>query len=254
MIQKSHPQFDYDAVFEEDDYTYFYSDSLTEERSDAETNALVKILQLDKPMTILDLPCGIGRHANRLAALGHSVVGIDLYPGFLELARKEAAVRRVQVDYRQGDMRTINYVDEFDRVMMLFTSFGYFEDDENFQVLENVRRALKPGGLFITDTHNRDMLLKGLVPCQVNEKEGNLMIDRLSFDSLNGRLLNRRIVIRDGVRKDKPFFVRVFNPNEMSQWLKRAGLEVQGLYSDWDMQPISGDARRMVVVARKPVP
>jgi SAM-dependent methyltransferase len=254
MIQISHPQFDYDAVFEEDDYTYFYGDSLTEERSDAETNALVKILQLDKPMTILDLPCGIGRHSNRLAALGHSVLGMDLYPGFLELARKEAAMRGVRVDYRQGDMRAINFVEEFDRVMMLFTSFGYFEDDENFQVLENVRRALKPGGLFITDTHNRDVFLKSLPACHVNEKEGNLIIDRLNFDSLSGRMLNRRIVIRNGERKDKPFFVRLFNPTEMSDWLKRAGLEVQGLYGDWDMQPISEDARRMVVVARKPIP
>ena len=45
---------------------------------------------------------------------------------------------RVQVDYRQGDMRRASFLNEFDRVLLLFTSFGYFEDEENVQVLENM--------------------------------------------------------------------------------------------------------------------
>ena len=48
---------------------YFYGDMLTDERTEAEVGALVRMLELDTPKKILDLACGYGRHTNRLAAL-----------------------------------------------------------------------------------------------------------------------------------------------------------------------------------------
>jgi len=245
------PVFDYDAVFDVDDYLYFYGDMLTDERTEAEVTALVQILELTVPMTILDLACGFGRHANRLAALGHQVTGIDLMPGFLEIGRRNAAEKGVQVIYQQGDMRQLSFIEMFDRVMMLFTTFGYFEDEDNLLVLKNVARALKPGGSLVFDIPNRDVILNGFLSYIVTEKDQNLMIDRNTFDSATGRLYNRRIIIRDDVRKDKPFFVRIYNPTEISDVLDRAGLGVYKMYGGWDGQQISTDSRRMVVVARK---
>jgi SAM-dependent methyltransferase len=251
-MTQPHPEFNYDAVFEVDDHMYFYSDSLTDDRSDLEVAGLVRTAGLDNPLRILDVPCGFGRHANRLAAFGHRVTGVDLYPGFLDLARQDAMARGVQVDYRQGDMRHLDFAAVFDRVMMLFTSFGYFEDDDNILVLENVARALVPGGWFILDIPNRDTFVKNVASSLVTEKNGDLMIDRGSFDTLTGRWHNRRIVIRNGIRKDKPFFVRLFTPSEIQEWLKRAGFEVVLIYGGFDSQPISLDSRRMVVVSKKP--
>jgi hypothetical protein len=57
----------------------------------------------------------------------------------------------------------------------------------------------------IFDRHNRDLFLKDIIPCFVTDKKGNLMIDRISFNSLNGRMYNHRIVIRNGTRKDNLF-------------------------------------------------
>jgi len=242
--------FDLDAVFEVGDYIYFYGDSLTDERSDAEVAALVKLLELDSPMKILDLACGFGRHANRLAALGHSVTGVDFMPGFLEIARKNAAEMGVEVNYRQGDMRQIEFMEEFDRVVLLFTSFGYFEDDENVRVMENIARALKPGGLMGFDIPNRDVIAKDLPTSDVIDRDGNLMINRLSFDVLTGRFHNRRIVVRDGVRKDKPFSIRLYDATEIRDLLNKASLEVYKMLGD-DGRPLSANSRRMVVIARR---
>jgi 2-polyprenyl-3-methyl-5-hydroxy-6-metoxy-1,4-benzoquinol methylase len=105
----ANPLFDLEAVFEVDDYLFAYQDDLTDERTDREVASLVKLLGLDSPLKILDLACGYGRHANRLAALGHSVTGVDYMPGFLTLARQRAAEMGVQVDYRQGDMRQVSF-------------------------------------------------------------------------------------------------------------------------------------------------
>jgi SAM-dependent methyltransferase len=243
--------FDLNAVFEVEDYLFIYQDELTGERSQAEVARVVRLLELYSPMKILDLACGFGRHANRLAALGHSVTGLDYTPGFLEIARQAAAEMRVQVDYRQGDMRQLDYQAEFDCVLLLFTSFGYFEDHENEQVLKNLARALKPGGRLMFDIPNRDAMLKNFCPSYVTDKDGDLLIDRLSFDVLTGRFHNRRIVIRDGVRKDKPFSIRLYNATEIRDLLERAGL-VDGRMLGEDDQPVSGHSRRMVVIARKP--
>jgi SAM-dependent methyltransferase len=171
-------------------------------------------------------------------------------PGFLALARRQAAELGVQVDYRQGDMRQINFREEFDRALLLFTSFGYFEDDENELVIGNMARALKAGGRLMFDITNRDVLLKDLPPAEVLEKDGDLLINRFSFDALTGRFHNRRIVIRDGRRKDKPFSIRLYNASEILGLLKRAGLlDCQVL--DEKERPVSASSRRLVVIARK---
>lgn len=243
--------FDLNAVFEIDDYMYFYSEDLTDERSDQEVSSLVTWLKLDAPLKILDLACGFGRHANRLAARGHVVTGVDLMPGFLEIARQQAAEMGVQVDYRQGDMRQINFVEEFDRVMLLFTSFGYFEDDENARVIMNMARALKPGGLLGFDIPNGDVIANDPPSSDVINKDGNLMFNCLSFDPRTKRFFNRRIVIRNGLRKDKPFSIRVYSPPEIRDLLSRAGLEVCQILAG-DGQPLAADSRRMMVIASKP--
>ncbi|MGC9338023.1 MAG: class I SAM-dependent methyltransferase [Candidatus Cloacimonadia bacterium] len=202
-------------------------------------------------MKILDLACGHGRHANRLAELGYSITGIDITSGFLEIANREAREKGVNVEYIQGDMREISFKEEFDIILLFFTSFGYFEDEENCRVLENVARALKPYGLFCFDTFNRDVFLKNFLPYIVVEKENDLMIDRDTFDSTTGRLYTKRIVIRNGRRKDKPFFIRLYNPTEIRDLLRRAGLSIYKMYADFSSKPFTYESRRMIIIAKK---
>jgi SAM-dependent methyltransferase len=244
-------EFNYDEVFEADDYLYFYRQYLTDERSDEEVQSLVKLAALDRPMKILDLACGFGRHSNRLAALGHDVTGIDLSYDFLDIARKNAEDQNLRLSYIRGDMRKIDYQEEFNRVLLLFTAFGYFDDETNFLVLMNAHKALKPGGLFIFDILNRDAVLKYMLAFYVTEIGNDLMIDRVSFDPITGRQKNGRIVIRDGIRKDKPFSIRMYNANEMANLLLRSGFQNIQFFGSWDGMQLNADARRMIVVAEK---
>jgi 2-polyprenyl-3-methyl-5-hydroxy-6-metoxy-1,4-benzoquinol methylase len=249
--EDTQPRFDFDAVFDAADYMYFYREFLTDEAADHQVQFMVQFLGLQSPLRILDLACGFGRHANRLAALGHQVTGLDLSPAFLELARQEAAQRGVQATYRQGDMRQLDEQEQYDRVLLMFTAFGYFSDQENALVLRNIQRALKPGGLFLMDLHNRDVILRGFQSDHVTEIDGNFMLDRSSFDSQTGRLVNRRVVIRDGLRRDKPFFLRLYNPSEMQNELQLAGFSKTQFFSDWDGNPLNIDSRRMIVLATR---
>lgn len=242
------------AVFEPNDYFYFYEKILTDQITNRQIKFLVKKLKLGKSKEILDIPCGFGRHANRLAELGHKVTGVDITPGFLEIAKKDAKKKRVGVNYIHADMRNITFKNEFDRIIMLFTSFGYFTDEENLKILKNISGTLKIGGLLCFDIFNRDAFLKTFLPYIVSEKGKDMMIDLNSFDSVTGRLNCRRIVIRNGKRKDKPFSLRLYNPTEIKDLLNKAGLVIHKIYQDWDGNPFTSDSRRMIVIAKKQKP
>jgi SAM-dependent methyltransferase len=98
------PEFDFDEVFNED-YLYFY-EPLLAEVTDADVDAIWRLLELERGSEILDLACGHGRIANRLAERGARVTGLDATPLFLDRARRDAAARDVEVDYVDGDMRS----------------------------------------------------------------------------------------------------------------------------------------------------
>jgi SAM-dependent methyltransferase len=252
------PMADVANMFSVDDYVYFYSDYLTPERSDTETAQAVRLLEMDRPLKVLDLACGFGRIANRLALLGHRVTGVEYQPGFLEIARTDAARNRVRtahqhgrVEYIQGDMRTIDFVEQFDRAILMFNSFGYFPDDENRQVLQNVQRALKPGGLVGLDIANRDGVLNDFHPHHVSEKEDSLMINRFSFDVWTGRLRNDRVIIRGGERRERPFSIRLYSLTELRDLLASVGLALVNAYAEWDASPLEMSSPAMVIIAKK---
>lgn len=239
------------SAFEVDDYLYFHQDYLPPERSEAETEAAITLLDMRPPMTVLDLACGFGRIANRLAARGYAVTGVEWLPGFLEIARAEARKMRVKVEWVQGDMRRIDYAGRFDRAILMFNSFGYFTDDENLGILKKVAAALKPGGKVGFDIANRDGVLNNFHSHYVTEKEGNLLINRFSFDVWTGRLRNDRVVIRDGARRDRPFSIRLYSLTELRSLLAQAGFALVGAYGEWDGQPLEMDSPAMVIVAVK---
>ena len=96
------------------DYLYFYEEWLDDELSDAQAELIWDLLALSEGDEVLDVPCGHGRIANRLAARGARVTGLDADTFFLEHARTDAAARGVEVDYIQGDMRELPWSERFD--------------------------------------------------------------------------------------------------------------------------------------------
>lgn len=78
------------------------------------------------------------------------------------------------------------------------------------------------------------------------------MIHPGSIDDATGRWYNRRIVIRNGIRKDKPLYVRHYSPSEIKALITKAGLEVHKIFGGFDSQHLSNESRKMVIIARTP--
>lgn len=246
------PVFEIEKVFDPDDYLHFYAGVLTPERAEREIGFIEQALGLERGMRILDLCCGHGRLANPLAQRGYQVTGVDITPGFLELARKEASLLGVRVEYVEGDMRQLPYKEEFDRVINCYTSFGYFGDEENLRVLEGVARALKPEGRFLLEIQNRDWLIANYRSQVVLERGNDFMIDLNRFDPLSSRNHCERILIRDGRVKRMRFSIRLYTLPELEGLLSQVGLKVAGVYGDYDLNLGFGlESPRMIVIAQK---
>ena len=243
------PPFETEKVFGED-YLYFYEAMLGPERTQMEVESIWRLLELEPGMDVLDLACGHGRIANALAERGVRVTGLDATPYFVDLARADAAARGVEVEYVHGDMRSLPWSERFDRVVNWFTSFGYFSDDGNRRVLAETHRALRPGGRLAIENNNSAFVLRNLREQDIDERDGNFMLDLREFDPKTGRMVSERIVIRDGDVRRSRFFVRMFLFPELRDWLLAAGYaSVDGC--GWDGEPLSLATRRMVTLARK---
>ena len=242
-------EFPREDAFDED-YLYFYEELLTPERTAAEVELVWKLLELEPGVELLDLACGHGRIANSLAERGVRVTGLDATPLFLDLARADADERGVQVDYVEGDMRSIPWVDRFDRVLCWFTSFGYFSDGENRQVLAEAHSASRPDGLFAVEVNHLLNLLGRWEDEGVTERGADRMIDRRALDVQTGRSRDERIVIRGGKTRSFEFSVRMFTAAELQDWLRAAGFRDTRAYGE-DGEPLTLGHRRMAIVGRK---
>ena len=244
------PAFDVEGLFDED-YLYFYEPVLSDDRSDAEAELIWRLLDLQPGMRVLDLACGHGRIANRLAERGCQVTGLDATALFLERARRDAARRNVTVDYVTGDMRSLPWSQRFDRVINWFTAYGYFDDAGNRQVLAEIAEALVPGGVVGFDLMHRDWLIREFQPDRVAaERDGDLMIDRTRLDPLTSRAYTERLVLRGGRTRRVRFFVRLFAFTELRDWLTAAGFTAVNGYGD-DGASLTPGSRRLIVTGER---
>jgi len=126
------------------------------ERTGSEIDRALTMLRPGGGERILDLACGTGRHSLELVRRGFSVVGVEIGEELVEIARKDAEEQGLEAEFVQGDLRELDYEDEFDVVLNLNDgAVGYFEtDEENHRTFEVISRALKPGGQNLVQVPN----------------------------------------------------------------------------------------------------
>jgi SAM-dependent methyltransferase len=236
-----------------DDYLYFYDPMFTAERNRWEANEIVAMLGIDPGSSILDAPCGHGRIANLLAVDGFRVTGVDVTELFLERAVADREELGVEVDYRKGDLRSLPVAGPFDAVVCWFTSFGYFDDDDNKKVLDEFARVLKPGGRLLIETMHHDGFVRGFqnAPEVTAMQRGvDEMSDVNSFDSTTGRIETERTVRRNADVRRSHHSVRLPTAPELDAWLAGAGF-TDRTFTDRAGAPLCFDSWRLVATAAR---
>ncbi len=201
----------------------------------------------EPPRAVLDLACGAGRHTEELRRRGFRALGIDLSLTLLAVG--------TQLPRVGGDMRHLPFADAcFDWILNFFTAFGYFEEErENFRVLEEVSRVLRPGGSFLIDFFNAAKVVQGLKAQETVERGGRTVDIERWFDA-GAKRINKRIRIQDPGRPSRTFLesVRAYSAEEMECGMRWAGLVVDNLYGSFSGDPYDHDSERLIIVGHRP--
>ncbi len=203
---------------------------------------VIPVLDLKPGERLLDLACGSGVHALEFARRGLEVVGLDIAPSLVRYCTEQAAAEGLDnVTFVEGDMRALTYQEEFDALVILSTSFGFFDDEANQRVLEGIARALKPGGrllLQLSDPHT--FVERQRQRYYWQERPEGIYWTESQFDPTtcisHGFF---RFTDNDGVTHlwDDHESVRLYTLPELRLMFDRANLEIGDVYGDILLSP-----------------
>jgi SAM-dependent methyltransferase len=224
-----------------------------EKRSSKEVDSIIQMLDLKPKAKVLDLCCGYGRHSIELAQRGYKVTGYDLSDFFLKKAEETSKALKLKIRFKKGDMRRLPFKDQFDAVVNMFTSFGYFDKEtDDLKVLRGVCRVLKKDGLFLMDLKNREQLIRNFARRRWHPEKDFTVLEDNFFDLFTGRWESTRtIVFGNGKRSEYSFSLRLYTFAEMLSLLKKAGFLLEAVYGDFDFIEYSLDSPRMILISRK---
>ncbi len=239
-------------TFFDDRYLRIYGPLTSPEATQQQVEGIISYLGLQPGDSVLDLACGYGRIAIPLAQRGLRVTGLDLSEVLLGQARAAEREAEVQIRWHRGDMREVPWVEEFDAVISIFTSFGFFADDrENLRVLEGVRRALKPGGLLLIDVMNRDWRVRMDIQRHWFEAGELIVLAEPWLDPVAGRTGETWRWLEGGEWQSMEFDVRIYTATELKAMIEAVGLHWVTVYGGWSGEALSPLARRIVAIARR---
>jgi SAM-dependent methyltransferase len=244
------------ATFFDQTYLDRYEPLLSAELSERQVDFMIDLLGLEPGAAILDLACGHGRHAIRLAQRGFAVTGLDLSEVFLDRARADAEAAGVEVEWVHADMREIPFENAFDAVVNIFTAFGYLENDaEDAKVVAAVRRALVPGGAFLLETIHRDGLIGRFQPhmFERHDERDMIVLHDHELDHGKGTVVDRVTLIEKGrIRDESHTSVRLYTIPELRRMFEEAGLELEAFHGNLKGEELTLQNHRLVVVGRAP--
>ena len=194
-----------------------------------EVDLFSEILKLSPEDSILDLCCGQGRHSLELARRGFKYIeGIDRSHYLIQKAKGRAKKEGLDVKFKEGDARKLPYPpDNFDVVMILGNSFGYFETlQDDLRVLKGVFRVLKPWGKLLIDVADGEYLRENFQPRSWEWTGKKYFVCRersLSLDKQH--LISRELVthVERGIIADQFYSVRLYTREKVAELLKTAG-------------------------------
>ncbi|OIV41522.1 class I SAM-dependent methyltransferase [Flavobacterium johnsoniae] len=205
---------------------------------------LTHYLNLPEKAKVLDLACGKGRHSIYLNQLGYNVLGADLSENSIAEASKNS---NEHLHFKVHDMRE-PFEEKFDAIFNLFTSFGYFENDEdNLTTLKAIKDSLSEYGFAVIDFMNVHQVIETLVPEEVKTVDGiDFHIKRYVED---GHIL-KEIDFEDQGRKyhftEK---VKALTLKDFQDLMDEAGIYLLDIFGDYKLKKFhKTESERLIMI------
>jgi SAM-dependent methyltransferase len=230
--------------------------SLYGHRGIVEARDLLACLSQFIPLTerrVLDVGCGPGRYLRALVERGGRPIGVDLSLPLLQHARRTSA----EFPLVRADMRSLPFrAGSFGAVLLMFTTFGYFLDDEDdLQVLRDIASLLDPDGRFVLDYINTHHLRDHLVPFSERRLESRTVEDRRWIEE-GGKFLHKESRVTDAGGGEVRIYrerLRLYDAAQIDAMFGAAGLAIERRLGDYEGRPFdeSTSARLLVIAGRE---
>ena len=209
---------------------------------------LIYFLKPSENSFFLDVACGKGRHSVFINKLGYKVDGFDLSKNSIEIAKKS---ENSSLHFFINDIRKPLQLEKYNYAFNLFTSFGYFDKNEDNQLaINSIAKSLKKNGVLILDFMNSSKTINNL-----NTSETKI-IDELTFNinkSVDNGYIVKDILFNDnGIKHHFQERVKVISLEDFKTYFAIANLRIEATFGDYDLNPFdSNTSERLILVARK---
>jgi SAM-dependent methyltransferase len=226
------------------DTSYYHI--LYKDRDDTDAQIFMKnitsFLKLPNQTHILDLACGKGRHSVFLNSLGYKVTGVDLSENSISSANLKA---NDSLNFRVHDMRD-SFSEKYDAIFNLFTSFGYFEEDEiDIKVLKNIKEGLSKNGIAVIDFLNVAIVADGFISNEVKTIEN---IDFHIHKKIENGFIIKEISFEDKGKKHSYFErVKYLDIHKFTAYFEKSKLEIQHVFGDYDLSPYTESSSKRLI-------
>lgn len=208
---------------------------------------LVSFLKLPKDHSILDLACGKGRHSIYLNSLGYPVIGADLSENSIDYANQFA---NNKLKFIVQDMRKPFSI-KVDAVFNMFTSFGYFDDDnDDIKVLKNIEACLSENGVAVVDYMNVNKVIKNLVKAETVERDDiEFRIKRHVTDGF----ITKEINLTE--KEEELYFqerVKAIDLDKFKHYCTQANLKIKHIFGDYNLSEFNvSTSDRLILILTK---
>ncbi|MCX6199486.1 MAG: methyltransferase domain-containing protein [Bacteroidetes bacterium] len=205
-------------------------------------------LPIHQGAKILDAACGKGRHSRTLAKLGFDVTGIDLSKNSIAFAKQ---FENEHLHFAIHDIRQIYGIKQFDFVVNLFSSFGYFEDNsEDLKVIKAFSGILKPGGSLMLDYINCEWAIKNMKPREIIQRSELQFHIQKKMEA--GFVVKSIDFLADNENHHYQERLKVINLNRFEEMFTQAGFHLQQTFGDYELNKfIPSHSPRLILVAQK---
>jgi len=211
---------------------------------------IIDVLSLKENHRILDLGCGIGRHLVEFGKRGIKGVGIDFNKQFINIAKKNKQKNK-DIKFINIDLRKINFIDEFDAAISIWTSFGYFKDEENIDLLKKVNRSLKEGGKLLIDIENINYLINNLPKERWENNMGVYILERNELNLKSSRVKTIKILIKNNKKYEYIRDYRIYTLVEIKNYLENSGFKVITFYGGYEKEELNLFSKRLIIISEK---
>ncbi len=217
-----------------------------------EIENVIQLTEIQPGSSVLDLCCGPGRHSMELAKKGFKVTAVDLTKAYIEEARLKAKSEGVSIEFINEDMRSFKRPGCYHAIMIMYTSFGYFENqEENIKVLTNCFHSLIEGGSLIIDLMGKEIVARIFQEREWYEDDGAFYLEERSVLNDWSKIQNRWILIKGNEKHEFNFTHWLYSASELRELLYGSGFSSVKVYGNLAGRKYNNQAERLIVVAKK---